>query len=320
MFINRVKNSHRALAFLVALAVVGCVLGYSADANAKAKGKNMERVQLQYLFKDKPYDASVSLANYDSLDFVSEGSHIYGMVHYPDGSFAEKRPCVILLHGIPGNARNDDLAHALCRVGCVVVVPHHRGAWGSEGKYLVTNCIQDAKNLVEWARSDEFVSKYHTDPDAVFLAGHSMGGCVTLNAGKTIPQLRGLILIAPYDTTRSLRDGKPEVLREVIADGYILHWDGEEAAYDDIAAHVDDWAFENAAEQVKDQNICVATGTLDGAAPGPLMVAPLWDRLAEYKTSALRRWKEFPAGHGLIGARVEFIRFVGEFIADSLKK
>ncbi len=285
----------------------------------EARLEKMERVQLEYLFKDKPYDASVSMANYDGLDFVSEGAHIYGQIMYPDGTFAENRPCVVLFHGIPGRCRNDDLAHALCRIGCVVVVPHHRGAWGSQGKYLVSNCIQDAKNLAAWVRSEEFVNKYHTDPDAVFLAGHSMGGCTSLNAGKTIPELRGLILIAPYDTTRSYRDGKPEILRAVLSGSHILNWDGEDVVFEDIVSHVDDWAFEDAAEQIKNQNICVATGEFDRTAPGLQMVGPLWKNLAAYDTPALRCWKDFPGAHGLFGARIEFIEFVAGFIAECLK-
>ena len=118
---------------------------------------DMERIQLQYLFKDKPYVEGNAQADYDSLDVVSHGCHLYGEILWPDGGYAQLRPCVILFHGFPGCARNDDLAHALCRIGCVVLTPHHRGAWGSEGEYLVSNCVEDAVVLANHVRSAELL-------------------------------------------------------------------------------------------------------------------------------------------------------------------
>ena len=102
----------------------------------------------EYLFEDKVVADSCPLSDYGTLDVVSGGSHLYGEIMWPDGSFAEGRPCVIVFHGYPGSARNDDISHALCRMGCVVMSPHHRGAWGSEGKYLLSHCIEDAVNAV----------------------------------------------------------------------------------------------------------------------------------------------------------------------------
>lgn len=129
---------------------------------------------------------------------------------WPGKEFLSERPCVIMLHGFPGSARNDDISHALCRIGCVVIVPHHRGAWGSGGKYLITNCIEDAKNLAQFARTDNFVRKYKINPNKIFLLGHSMGANSALNAGKQLDWLRGIIMLAPYDPTRYL-SGEKEV-------------------------------------------------------------------------------------------------------------
>ena len=110
----------------------------------------MDRLLLQYLFEDGPFLRETALPDYDTLDIVSHGCHLYGEILWPDGGFGQLRPCVILLHGFPGSARNDDLAHALCRIGCVVLIPHHRGAWGSEGEYLISNCVEDAVTLADY--------------------------------------------------------------------------------------------------------------------------------------------------------------------------
>lgn len=145
------------------------------------------RLQLEYLFKDRPYDPNVSPADYDMLCAESGGARIYGEILWPDGGFAEPRPCVLLSHGYPGVARNDDLAFALRRIGCVVVVLHHRGAWGSEGQYLVSHCVEDVIRVYEQIRSPAFCQQYCVDPNAIFLAGHSMGGNSVLQAARRAP-------------------------------------------------------------------------------------------------------------------------------------
>lgn len=277
----------------------------------------MERLKLQYLFEDQPLAEELTPPDYDTLNFVSGGSRIFGQLMWPAGCFIE-RPCVILTHGYPGVSRNDDLAYALCRIGCVVITVHHRGAWGSGGKYLVSHCVEDAFNLAKYVHSEEFTDKYKTDPDAIFLAGHSMGGNTSINAGKKLPWLRGLILLAPYDPTRPLRDGDTASLRELLPECYMLHCDGEEAIYQDIVSHKEDYAFENAFEYVKDQNICCIGATMDSLAPSDVMFGPLWRLLQKHETSAIQRYIDVPAYHGLMGCRQDVIREVARFIADTL--
>lgn len=152
----------------------------------------METLNLDYLLNDPENLQESELPGYACLDFVSNGSHIYGEVLWPSQTFSKPHPCVIMLHGYPGNARNDDISHALSRIGCVVLVPHHRGAWGSQGKYLVTHCIEDACNLAQHVHSKEFAEKFNIDPDNIFLLGHSMGGNTSLNAGKKLIGLKEL--------------------------------------------------------------------------------------------------------------------------------
>ena len=149
-------------------------------------------LNLDYLFEDPEEQNPSALPDYATLDFVSNGSHIYGEIMWPSGTFAKPHPCVIMLHGFPGTARNDDISHALCRIGCVVIVPHNRGAWGSQGKYLITNCIEDAQNLAEYAHSLEFTQKYNVDLSQIFLLGHSMGANSALNAGRKLDWIGGI--------------------------------------------------------------------------------------------------------------------------------
>lgn len=168
----------------------------------------MSRIRLQYLFQDRPCDPETELSDYDSLDLVSNGCHLYGEIMWPDGSYSAPRPCVVLFHGFPGSARNDDLAHALCRIGCVVLTPHHRGAWGSEGSYLVSNCIEDALAIAGQIRSEGFRHRYHIDPDAVFLIGHSMGANTVIHAARRLAWLRGIVALTPLIPSVTFKMGR----------------------------------------------------------------------------------------------------------------
>ena len=275
----------------------------------------MERIQLDYLFEDRPTPEAAP-ADYDALDVVSGGSHIYGQIMWPDGGYAEPRPCVILTHGYPGTARNDDLVHALRRVGCVVLTPHHRGAWGSQGNYLVSHCVEDAVAVAEYAHTPEFCEKFHTDPDCVFLGGHSMGGNTTLNACRKLPWLRGLILMTPFDSTRLIRQGQPDKLRSLLPAGYNLTGYDAEVFFQDIEAHVGEYDFEKSFDAVKDQNLCCVEGELDTRALMEDMSLPLWRILEAHPTAAIQRMTVLPTGHGLCDCRVALIRYVAQFIAD----
>lgn len=273
-------------------------------------------LKLEYLFEDKEVPALGALADYDTLDFVSDGSHIYGEIMWPDSEFKDPRPCVILSHGFPGSARNDDISHALCRIGCVVMVPHHRGAWGSEGKYLLSNCIEDAKNLAEYARTPDFCGRYNVDPTKVFLAGHSMGGCTALHAGKNLPWLAGIVMITPFDPTVYLDSGQAEVLKNLLTQGKIMRSDGVEAIFEDISSHRDALRFATTYEQIKNRNVLFLVGTRDSITKRAVMIDPLWGRLKAGETTAIHRLREFPAEHGLLGSRIGCIREIAEFVCD----
>lgn len=280
----------------------------------------MTQVQLKYLFQDKPCPADAEFSDYDALDVTVEESHIYGEIMWPDGGETVRHPCVILFHGFPGSARNDDLAHALCRIGCVVLTPHHRGAWGSQGEYLVSNCVEDARVLAEYVHSERFCTKYHVDPGAVFLIGHSMGSNTVINAARKLPWLRGILLMTPFDPTRYIRNGKADTLHRLLQQGACLHSRGTEEIFQDIVAHKDVFCHEKAFDDLKDQNLFCGAGAWDECAPAEIMFQPLWQKLQGHETHAVQRFVEYQAGHGLLGVRIALIKDITQFIFDVLSK
>ena len=279
----------------------------------------MKKINPDLLFEDLVHNPADSLGDSERFIFPCGDGALWGQVMRPDGSFGENRPCVLVLHGFPGGNRNDDIAHALCRIGCVVLVMHHRGAWGSPGKYTVSNCIEDIKALAEHVRGNEFANEYHVDPESVYLFGHSMGGNNSVNAAKELPWLRGIMLLAPYDPTYYLRNGKPEVLKSLMDSGAeMLNCDGAEAMFADIEEHAHEWDFTKAAEILKDQNILAMSGKYDEIAPENEMVSPLWNELGKMDSSAVHRHCSYLAGHALVGCRIMVLKDVVKFLEDTL--
>ncbi|MCR4742341.1 MAG: alpha/beta hydrolase [Treponema sp.] len=276
----------------------------------------MAKLNLINLFEDEENLDEKNLPNYTNLDFVSNGSHIYGEILWPAFCNQKKHPCVIMLHGFPGSARNDDISHALCRAGCVVIVPHHRGAWGSQGKYLVTNCVEDAFNLALYVKSPDFSKKYNVDKDNVFLLGHSIGGNSALNAGKKLDWLKGIIMLAPFDPTCFLSRGKEGYIDALLHEGNILNSDGLDSIYNDILENKEDLKFSNAAKFVCSKNILIFTAKYDSVSENEKMVSPLWNYLQKNKTDSIQRFVEYPTEHGLLGRRVSMIKEIGKFINE----
>ncbi len=269
---------------------------------------------LQYLFSDPEEAEPSALSDYTTLDFVSNGSHIYGEILWPSANYPKPHPCVIMLHGFPGTARNDDISHALCRIGCVVIVPHNRGAWGSQGKYLITNCIEDAQNLAEYAHSPEFTEKYNVNPEQIFLLGHSMGANSALNAGRKLDWIRGIIMLTPYDPTRYLNRAKEVCFRSLLEEGKILQSDGIDAIYEDVVVNREEISHPNAFEQVKDKNLLVIAATYDSISPINEMILPLWNLLEAHKTDSVQKKIEVRSEHGLLGKRITVIKEIAAFI------
>ena len=107
-------------------------------------------------------------------------------------------PTVILMHGLPGNERNLDLAQAIRRCGWDVLTFTYRGAWGSPGDFSIANSMEDTAAALAFARSPD-AAKLGIDPRHIVLAGHSMGGATAFMTAAGAKDLDGLILIDAWN-------------------------------------------------------------------------------------------------------------------------
>ena len=79
---------------------------------------------------DPPRNAAYPTHNQQLL-IPSHGVGLNALLFQAAG--AGPHPTVILMHGLPGNERNLDLAQAIRRAGWDVLTFTYRGAWGSPG-------------------------------------------------------------------------------------------------------------------------------------------------------------------------------------------
>ena len=148
------------------------------------------------IFSDPAPDKAFP-ARSEVLHIPSGGVLINGLAYVPTGPGAH--PTVVLLHGLPGNEKNLDLAQATRRAGWTVVTFNYRGSWGSPGVYSFKGNLQDAAAVLAYLRTPDVAAKLQIDPVHMVLMGHSMGGWVTAVTAARDPSLIGAALISAAD-------------------------------------------------------------------------------------------------------------------------
>ena len=148
------------------------------------------------VFTDPPADAAHPPLM-EVLHIPSGGVKINGVAYLAAG--AGPHPTVILLHGLPGNEKNLDLAQAIRRAGWNVVTFNYRGSWGSPGTFSFEGNLADAKAVLAFVRDPANAGPLRIDPRRLVIAGHSMGGWVTALTAAQDQGLAGAVLICAAD-------------------------------------------------------------------------------------------------------------------------
>ncbi len=218
-------------------------------------------LDLQYLLKDRP-EAAV-YPQLLSPRFPSGGKMLNGLVFTPTLSFeGEKSPCVILLHGFPGNEQFRDLAVALQRVGFVVVFFNFRGVWGSEGSYSFETLETDAANVLRYVK--EHADELGVKTDSIYFVGHSMGGFTGVQLLASDEDFKGAVLLAPGDIEEIIaRQGSEGPIFEEAAP--LLHFEegkSVETLEEECARHKADWPFAVKAESFDPKKPVLVCGGL----------------------------------------------------------
>jgi pimeloyl-ACP methyl ester carboxylesterase len=115
------------------------------------------------------------------------------------------KPTLILLHGLPGNERNQDLAQAVRRAGWNVLTFTYRGAWGSPGRFSIAGAIEDTAAAVAFLHQPEIAAKYNVDPKRIVLGGHSMGGFAAAQYAAAHDDVAALLLVDAWNVGEDAR-------------------------------------------------------------------------------------------------------------------
>lgn len=108
-------------------------------------------------------------------------------------------PAVLLLHGLPGNEQNIDLAQTLRRAGWNVLKIHYRGSWGGPGDFSFQHCAEDAEAALAWIAASADDAALRLDPTRVVVIGHSMGGFVAAHVTAARSKSLGAAITSGVD-------------------------------------------------------------------------------------------------------------------------
>ena len=144
----------------------------------------------------------------EELTFNSDDYRLSGLIYQANG--LGPHPTVVLLHGLPGNEKNLDIAQVLRRAGFNVMFFHYRGAWGSEGDYSLLTLADDVVAALRFLRDN--ATRYRVDVNHLSLLGHSLGGWAALSAGRSDKALVCVGALAPANLglmAEGIRAGEP---------------------------------------------------------------------------------------------------------------
>lgn len=277
--------------------------------------KRMKSENIFIEFEEDEVDSSPEICE---LNIVSGGCRLYGYLLTPDKRTEKPYPTVIMSHGFPGYTTNNDLELALMRAGCVVIHMNHRGAWGSEGNYLITNLKDDLIAITKWAYNRAIADQYGIDPDNIFLVGHSMGGQSVLNAAKELPFIRGVAALAAYDIGAAFRyKMEKDLFLMIETEGLCLKMNSAAEVYENALEHRDTLGILNQYERLAAHPVLFVEATLDSVAPADKMMRPLSEKLKELSASVT--YQSIVSTHSFAGQRMKLAKTVSEWIEENSK-
>jgi pimeloyl-ACP methyl ester carboxylesterase len=181
----------------------------------------------------------------------SQGVGMNGLFYLAGG--AGRHPTLVLLHGLPGNEQNLDLAQAIRRAGWNVLTLHYRGSWGSPGQFSISHVLEDADAAVAFVRRPDIAQNFAIDTHRVVLAGHSMGGFATASHARTDDRLLGIVLIDAWNVGATASElaavsgtARTELAAKEFNDfGNSLQGATAGSVAEEIVAHRTEWNFQS---------------------------------------------------------------------------
>jgi pimeloyl-ACP methyl ester carboxylesterase len=223
------------------------------------------------LFRESPVDA-VWPAQTLPRAIPSGGVNLNAILYTAAGP--GPHPTALILHGLPGNEQNVDLAQAMRRAGWNVLTIHYRGSWGGPGAFSFVHCLEDAGAALDWMQDDARDPASRIDPGQIAVIGHSMGGFVAAHLMAERSDVRAAVMISGVDLGRYFggRIGEQAAAEvdENVGFGaglHILSGTSAEALADEARWNADRWRLTNYASRLANRSLLMLTSN-DGFAGG----------------------------------------------------
>jgi dipeptidyl aminopeptidase/acylaminoacyl peptidase len=141
-----------------------------------------------------------------AVTFESQGVPLFARLFLPTA--AVRKQAILLLHGFPGVELNFDIAHALCRRGFKVMIPHYRGSWGMAGNYSFGGVLEDAAAAARFlAEHDDGVNPL---PSSLCVMGHSLGGFAALQVALLDRRVQQAVSFAGFNFAGFARSAREQ--------------------------------------------------------------------------------------------------------------
>ena len=206
------------------------------------------------IYIDPPNDPHAP-ARMEVLHIPSGEVAINGVAYITSGPGLH--PTALLLHGMPGNEKNLDLAQAMRRAGWTVVAINYRGTWGSPGPFHFAQTLEDADATLAYLRTPEIAEKLGIDTKRIVLVGHSMGGWISARTLAHDHALLGAALISPGDLAIFGQKGHDVAQAFVEDDRETIAEPDSATLADELVAHANDWTLPALAPQLADRRLLV---------------------------------------------------------------
>lgn len=245
--------------------VLGSAATLAAGAMLGSSGLARAQVGLSAAIATDPPHDPAHPARMEVLHIPSGGVAINGLAYLAAGT--GPRPTLVLLHGLPGNEKNLDLAQAVRRAGWQAVTFNYRGSWGSPGRFSFAGNLEDTQAVLAYLRDPANAARLGVDPRRIVLAGHSMGGWVTALTAARDPALAGAILISAANMGAAGHLPRPALVALTADNMETLAGVTAESMADELAAHTAAFDWTPAVTGLSRLPLLVLSSD-DGLAPG----------------------------------------------------
>lgn len=144
-------------------------------------------------FSDFVNDSDFPSFNEEMIINIKDAS-VAGYAFIADGE--NLKETIIMVHGLPGNDNQFDIAQSIRRTGRNVIHFNYRGSWGSHGDFLYSNSLEDVNEVIKYLSTPENSKRLRIDTNAFVLLGRSYGGGIALIQGSKNERVKKIIAIS----------------------------------------------------------------------------------------------------------------------------